>query len=321
MPSAAPRQWTFNPASLRTPSVEEWRSMSATEREQVEDALCWAFAESQQALPQGEPHGSAAVRTQDALRAHFDESGRRIYIGTDMVVLYPTDDMFAPDVFVVLDVEDDLERSRWNVEKEGKGLDLCIEIVWRGSQTKDMVRNVELYAQLGIHEYFVFDLECRVLKGYRLSRSPGPYMPLLPKKGRLWSEVLNLDLAIDEGQLRFYHGDSSLLHWAERIATLNAAAAQATERIEAERALTRAQAQRAEAAEEREQVALVRAQAAEKREQVALVRAQKEAQRAQKEARRAQKEAQRAQKEAQRATLAEQQLAEALAMIASQKRN
>src|SRR5262245_36984624 len=41
----------------------------------------------------------------------------------------------------------------WVVAEEGKGLDFVLEVLHKGDRNKDLVENVERYAQLGIPEY------------------------------------------------------------------------------------------------------------------------------------------------------------------------
>jgi Uma2 family endonuclease len=65
--------------------------------------------------------------------------------------------MFSPDVIAV-DGAEQRQRDSWIVDAEGgKGLDVAIEIVVRRSRKKDLGRNADRYARLGIPEYYLFD--------------------------------------------------------------------------------------------------------------------------------------------------------------------
>jgi len=87
------------------------------------------------------------------------------------------------------------------------------------------------YAQLGIREYFVFNLRRISLDGYRLSDSQETYTRLLPKVGRYQSEVLGLEISIETDLPRFRAGSTLLLSSTERIAMLEAKLAQLQGRI------------------------------------------------------------------------------------------
>lgn len=70
----------------------------------------------------------------------------------------------------------------------------------------------ERYADLGIPEYFVYDMACQRLLGYRLSGGDGRrYERIAPQAGRLGSAVLGLDVVIQGGTLQFLFGTSALL--------------------------------------------------------------------------------------------------------------
>ena len=79
-----------------------------------------------------------------------------MYLACELPVYYPGERMFAPDVIAVMDVEPH-SRMRWVVSAEGKGLDFALEVHVAGERRKDLERNVERFARLGIREYFLFD--------------------------------------------------------------------------------------------------------------------------------------------------------------------
>ncbi len=188
-----------------------------------------------------------------ALEDYFRRIGRRVYLACELPVYYPGEPVFAPVVFAVRDVELH-PRNGWVVSVEGKGLDLALEVIVSGKRRKDNVRNVELYARLGIAEYFIFDRARLRLSGYRLPQ-PGAkaYKPILAQGGLYTSAVLGLDLRLDETKLRFYHGMAPVPEARELISTLQSM----VDGVE----------RRAEAAELRAQGAENRTQEAENRRQ------------------------------------------------------
>jgi hypothetical protein len=110
------------------------------------------------------------------------------------------------------------------VSIEGKGIDWALEILVSGDRRKDLVKNVEKYARLGISEYFVFDFQRKVLTAYRLpgqgARGGASYQKIQPRLGRFRSQVLDLDLAVVEGELCFFQENAQLLDADELIAQL-----------------------------------------------------------------------------------------------------
>src|SRR5262245_12701935 len=148
--------------------------MSPSDRERLLDRILDALSDPRAAMAEGRPHKKAKTRALDLLGLHFGALGRVIYLAEEMAVLYPGKEVFTPDVLAVLDVEqpEDDERMAWVVADEGKGLDLVIEVLHHGDRKKDLVDNVERYADLGIPEYFVYDRAQQAIRGYRLP-APG----------------------------------------------------------------------------------------------------------------------------------------------------
>lgn len=179
--------------------------MSEEERDRVVESLPSEFPVSESLPPEGDPHYNAKTQTRASLEYHQQQSGRLMYFACELPVYYPGEPMFAPDVIAVLDVER-RERMSWVVSREGKGVDLAIEIFVAGDRRKDMERNVERYARLGIREYFIFDRGGLRLDGYRLDAARAAYSRLVPQEGRFSSEVLGLTLCIEGTRLRFYDG-------------------------------------------------------------------------------------------------------------------
>ncbi len=251
----------FDPADPQAPPQEVWDRLSDHERERLRAVLVWEGPMPNAAPPEGDTHRDSVQRTREMLRRHFRRLRRKIYIGNDLPIFYPGERMFSPDVIAVTDVEDH-DRDSWIVSAEGKGLDLAIEIHWRGDQAKDAEANVKRYAHLGIPEYFAFDLKRMALRGWRLPHSGARvYQRLVPQSGRFESSVLGVELGVEGDRLEFYVGEAALPDTEDVISKLSAA----LERVEA-RAVQEAQraeqeAKRAE--EERRQRAIAETKLAE----------------------------------------------------------
>lgn len=94
--------------------------------------------------------------------------------------------------------------SSWHVEREGRGIDLAVEVLFHGDQKKDLRANVERYARLGIPEYFVFDGKRSRISAWRLSPGQARYAPIVPQYGAYPSQVLGVEFPVVEGRLRLF---------------------------------------------------------------------------------------------------------------------
>jgi Uma2 family endonuclease len=205
------------------PSVDAWRAMSPAARERFLLDVLDALSDPRDLMTEGRPHKRAKTRALDLLGLHFKAMGRVVYLAEEMAVAYPGEESFSPDVLAVVDVpqpEDD-ERMAWVVADEGRGLDLALEVLHRGDREKDLVRNVERYARLGIPEYFVYDRAQQRIHGFRLvAPNARRYQRIVPQAGRYSSAVLGLDLAVQGGTLRFFQGMAELFGTRELIERL-----------------------------------------------------------------------------------------------------
>ena len=115
----------------------------------------------------------------------------------------------APDVFVVFGAPKRRRRT-YLLWEEPKGPDFVLEVTSGSTRRRDQGFKRDLYARLGVTEYWMFDptgdwLEPR-LRGHRLAG--GEYEDLVPfgiEGGErvLRSTVLGLDVYVDGGELRF----------------------------------------------------------------------------------------------------------------------
>ncbi len=206
------------------PTEEEWRALAPADREAWLVRVLDALSDPRAAMTEGRRHKKAKTRVLDALGLHFGAIGRTIYLAEEMAVVYPGEAVFSPDILAVVGVaepEDD-PRMAWVVVDEGKGLDLVIEVLHMGDRNKDLVENVERYARLGIPEYFVYDRRHQQIHGYRLpDENARRYRRIVPQFGRHASAVLGLDLAVQEGRVRFFYGTAELFGTTDLIGRLN----------------------------------------------------------------------------------------------------
>jgi Uma2 family endonuclease len=210
------------------PTVEAWHAMTPEQQLDFQLRVLDALSDPVAAMSEGRPHKKAKSRALDALNLHFKATGRAVYLAEEMAVLYPGEHAFTPDLLAVVDVEEpeDDPRMSWVVADEGKGLSLVLEVLHKGNRNKDLVENVERYAHLGIPEYFVYDRARQQIHGFRLGAShqslPGParYQRIVPQFGHYRSTVLDLNLAVLGGGLRFLAGEAELPGSGELIRRL-----------------------------------------------------------------------------------------------------
>ena len=234
--------YRVDPDDPRAPAQDLWDRLSEKERRDVIDALPSELPAA--GPPEGDHHRIPKERAREALEEHFARRGRSVYIGSELPVYYPGEPVIAPDLFVVFDV-DPHPRDRWLVSDEGKGLDFALEIHLRGDRAKDYTRNVEVFARLGIPEYFVFDAGRISLHGFELAG--GSYRPVVPQGGRWRSRVLDLELSFDEHrQLRFHFGEAWLPFGVEVRDRLRRELGFAVQRAEEEARRAEEEARRAE---------------------------------------------------------------------------
>ena len=186
----------------------------------------------------------------------------------------------SPDCYVIFGITPEAIHSLsqegnntyllWEV---GKPPDFVMEIASNSTKTADLVSKRRLYAELGIPEYWRYDqtggdFYGDPLVGERLV--DGEYQPLRMREdedGRVWgrSEVLNLDIYWDDGDLRYWDpvAEEWLLNYEEEYDARKAAESRAAQE-QAGRLAAESRADQEQAARLAEQAAR---QAAESRSQ------------------------------------------------------
>jgi Uma2 family endonuclease len=158
----------------------------------------------------GKPVGETDVhidwifRIRDILRNRY--RGQRVYVGSDMLVYYEDGNprrFVVPDEFIVLDCEQ-YDRRTFKIWEEGRTPNVIIEVTSNRTKTKDQQTKPEIYRQLGIGEYFLYDPTAEylnpALRGYRLQN--GGYVPIEPSVDSwLACEQLGIELRLDARQL------------------------------------------------------------------------------------------------------------------------
>lgn len=269
MDSLPPAPTTLPPLP-RAPTQEAWDAMTPAAREAAVEALPRMLPLShiiQRGMAEGDDHNDARSEARDTLRRWFRSRERQVYVGSEIQVYYPGEEPITPDVFVVHDVSPH-KRNSWVVTKEGRRVEWVLEVLASGLRAKDLQRNVTRYAELGIAEYFVFDLRTRRLQGWRqASTGVRRYEPIVRAGEKFYSEVLKLDMLVVGRRLRFREGTSELLATEDIIKRLEETVAELAVHVE-EQSL---RAEQERAAREQERAAREAAEA-----EVAALRAELE---------------------------------------------
>jgi hypothetical protein len=160
-----------------------------------------------------ELHRDLMIELIQTLQAHFAD--QKVHVSGNLLVFHKEGDKrqhVSPDVFVVRGV-DKHQRDNYLIWKEGKGPEMVIELTSASTRDEDIEDKYNLYLELRVLEYFLFDPRAEYLnpplQGYRLRGSR--YASIRPVKGRLPSNVLGLHLERDSQRLRFY--DPSAERW------------------------------------------------------------------------------------------------------------
>ncbi len=242
--------------------------------------------------------------TLETLKAHYAQRPD-VYVSGDILMYYVKGvphRVVAPDVLVSFGL-DKKRRNTYLVWVEGKLPDFVMEFSSKTTYAEDLGKKMDLYASLGIQDYFLYDAEglflASQLMGWTLV--DGVYVPVSEHAdGGLHSDVLSLDFHVDDEGLGFY--DPVAGAWLQ-TPTEAAEARAEQEATRAEQEATRAEQEATRAEQE-----ATRAENAETLAKQEATRAEQEATRAEQEAARAEQEAARAENAE---TLAKQEAARA----------
>jgi Uma2 family endonuclease len=156
---------------------------------------------------QGGPHFNLMIPLADLLRRHYLPR-EDVFVAGDMKMLWgmPGVKEPAPDIAIIFGVPRNLERSSFDVVREGARPSLILELVSSidaATRRNDYEKKVPIYETVGIPEYVIVDPPTRATKGrllltgYRLG-ADRRYRRIEPDgEGRLLSETTRLLFGID----------------------------------------------------------------------------------------------------------------------------
>ncbi|MCY4470326.1 MAG: Uma2 family endonuclease [Thiotrichales bacterium] len=219
------------------------------------DALLYPCSDGQP-MAETDLHAASMVYVASALRWWFEKHRQAdVYVGSNNFLYYERGNpgaVVAPDVYVVIGASAHL-RDTYLLWNEPKGPDFVLEVTSKSTRGTDEQRKREVYASLGVSEYFLYDPRAEYLapplQGFRLHEGEYRSLPavtVLSDRGvAVTSGVLGLELR-DEREARRVRlrdpstGESLLSHRESELAREEEAAARraAEARIrELERAL------------------------------------------------------------------------------------
>ena len=154
---------------------------------------------------------------QPALRRHLGAPQRTVVIGEVPIgwnIHTRREVIRVPDLLIAFDVDRDLVVAEmgYSIDEHGKAPDFALEIASPNTARNDETRKRIDYARFGVTEYWRFDSQGgrwyqQALAGDRLVN--GVYQPIhivQVDAERYWghSDVLNLDVCWERGELRWY---------------------------------------------------------------------------------------------------------------------
>ena len=165
-----------------------------------------------QPMAETETHGACMMYVTSALRWWFEKLGRtNVHVGSNSFLYYERGNpraVVAPDVYVVVGAPAYL-RDTYLLWNEPKGPDFVLEVTSKSTRRTDERRKREVYASLGVSEYFLYDPRAEYLapplQGWRLHDGEYRRLPavtvLSNREVAVASEVLGLELR-DERETR-----------------------------------------------------------------------------------------------------------------------
>ena len=211
---------------------------------QLEDGERLGYLDDPPPLPEGMLQNPIIIYLYSAIDAFFH--GRAgVFVDTNTFIYYDRSNRnrrVAPDLYVALGVDADSIRRRngyliWEV---GKPPDFVIEVASSSTARNDLTAKRELYARIGVGEYWRFDPSGGDLYGVPLVGEQlvaGEYRPLIThtgSDGELWahSPTLGLDFywesdtdrlqVLDPSENRFFRSYLELTESDEALRDLEA---------------------------------------------------------------------------------------------------
>lgn len=159
-------------------------------------------------MAETERHFRELVKNFNRIENHFAHI-LDVYVLGDMMMYYEEGNprkSISPDIFVAFGIGRK-ERRIYKIWEEGKPPDFVLEFASKGTYRTDLTRKVQLYAEIGIPEYFVYHVDRRylpsLLLGFRLVGDAYVEIQALANSG-IPSVTLGLEFHVLEDSLGIY---------------------------------------------------------------------------------------------------------------------
>ena len=163
-------------------------------------------------MAETERHFRELLKNFNRLENHFAHLPD-VYVLGDMMMYYEEGNprkSISPDIFVAFGIGKK-ERRIYKIWEEGKPPDFVLEFASKGTYRTDLTRKAQLYAEIGIREYFVYDVDRQYLPtpllGFRLMGDAYVEIPALANGG-IPSVTLGLEFHVLEDSLGIYDPES-----------------------------------------------------------------------------------------------------------------
>jgi Uma2 family endonuclease len=184
-------------------------------------------------------HITAIMLLMDALR-HFFGSRPDVFVASNMFWFWERGNPAArraPDIMVIPGVGNHQRFSFRSWNESGAVPALIIELTSAKTWREDIGPKYDLYEQLGVREYFVFDPLSRCIsptfQGHRLKARR--YRPIRPAADRSFASEFGFRLRRQKRALRVFEGDASEpIPSFEEIAAQNEELSRQNEQLESE---------------------------------------------------------------------------------------
>ena len=170
-------------------------------------------------LAETDLHIEAIIQMRSRFRNYYRDIPD-VYISGNLMMYYEDGrppKAVSPDLLISFGVGKKPRRT-YKIWEEGKPPDFVVEFSSKGTVQNDLNHKMELYAKLGIPEYFLCDVDRRYLPaplmGFRLI--DGEYVEIAPNAdGGISSETLGLDFHLLDDGFRIY--DPEKREWLETL--------------------------------------------------------------------------------------------------------
>ena len=205
--------------AILEPSPAPLRPVLLPKPVRVPERPPWPWIEVEYPSEDGEPMATndwqwdAIYDAGKPLKIHFATLGD-VYVGSDLLVYYDRGNpntAVAPDVFVAFGVPK-RHRKSYRLWQERRVPDFVLKVASESTVEDDVTKKKDLYEELAVREYWMYDPEGHLLdprlQGYGLIEREYHELPareLTDDWLAVRSEVLQLELRLEEGRLRLWN--------------------------------------------------------------------------------------------------------------------